>query len=247
MNVETDGLVIKTQKIGEQDTLITVLTSSHGLIRAFVRRSTAVKSNLLATTQLLAYNDFVFYKGKNSWSVNSAQPKASFFKLNEDLEAMSTAFYLAELFGELAPENDNAEGLLKLLLNSLYLMAEQKRPPAQVKATAELRALSNAGYMPNLVACEHCGTYESNPMYFNPASGMLLCSDCGGPADGMQLSLSAVTAMRFICFSEEKKVFNFSLSDEALLELSQAAEQFALQQTGRTYRTLDFLKTIPKG
>ncbi len=247
MNVETDGLVIKTQKIGEQDTLITVLTSSHGLIRAFVRRSTAVKSNLLATTQLLAYNDFVFYKGKNSWSVNSAQPKASFFKLNEDLEAMSTAFYLAELFGELAPENDNAEGLLKLLLNSLYLMAERKRPPAQVKATAELRALSNAGYMPNLVACEHCGTYESNPMYFNPASGMLLCSDCGGPADGMQLSLSAVTAMRFICFSEEKKIFNFSLSDEALLELSQAAEQFALQQTGRTYRTLDFLKTIPKG
>ena len=247
VNVETDGLVIKTQKIGEQDTLITVLTSSHGLIRAFVRRSTAVKSNLLATTQLLAYNDFVFYKGKNSWSVNSAQPKASFFKLNEDLEAMSTAFYLAELFGELAPENDNAEGLLKLLLNSLYLMAERKRPPAQVKATAELRALSNAGYMPNLVACEHCGTYESNPMYFNPASGMLLCSDCGGPADGMQLSLSAVTAMRFICFSEEKKVFNFSLSDEALLELSQAAEQFALQQTGRTYRTLDFLKTIPKG
>lgn len=38
MNIETDGLVIKTQKIGETDTLITVLTSKYGLIRAFVRR-----------------------------------------------------------------------------------------------------------------------------------------------------------------------------------------------------------------
>ena len=245
MNIETDGLVIREQKIGEQDRLITVLTSKCGLIRAFVRRSNAVKSNMLACTQLLSYSDFVFYKGKNSYSVNSAQPKASFFKINEDIEAMSTAFYLCELFGELAPENDKAEGLLKLLLNSLYLMAEKKRPPVQVKATAELRALSNAGYMPNLVACDHCGTYETNPMYFNPSSGMLVCANCGGPADGMQLSLSAVTAMRFICFSEERKVFNFTLSDTAMTELSQAAEQFALQQTGRSFKTLDFLKGIP--
>ena len=62
----------------------------------------------------------------------------------------------------------------------------------------------------------------------------------------MQLSLSAVTAMRFICYSEEKKVFNFSLSDEALLELSQAAEQFTLQQTGRNFKTLDFYKSLPR-
>ena len=100
--------------------------------------------------------------------------------------------------------------------------------------------------MPNLVACENCGTYESDPMFFNPASGLLFCSNCGGPADGMQLSLSAVTAMRFICYSEEKKVFNFSLSDEALLELSQAAEQFTLQQTGRNFKTLDFYKSLPR-
>lgn len=245
MTIETDGLVIREQKIGENDRLITVLTSKYGLIRAFVRRSNAVRSNMLSCTQLLSYSDFVFYKGKSSYSVNSATPKNSFFKLNEDIVSMSVAFYLAELFGELAPENDNAEGLLKLLLNSLYLMAEKKRLPLQVKATAELRALSNAGYMPDLVACTHCGTYESNPMYFNPASGKLFCKDCGGPADGMQLSLSAVTAMRFICYSEEKKVFNFSLSEAALWELVQATEQFALQQTGRTYKTLDFLKTIP--
>ncbi|MBP5458853.1 MAG: DNA repair protein RecO [Clostridia bacterium] len=246
MNLETDGLVIKEQKIGENDRLITLLTSKYGLIRAFVRRANTVKSSMLPCTQLLSYSDFVLYKGKSSYSVNSASPKASFFKLNEDIEALSVGFYLAELFGELAPENDNAEVLLKLLLNSLYLMAEKKRPPAQVKATAELRALSNAGYMPNLVACAECGTYETDPMYFNPASGLLFCSDCAGPADGMQLSLPTVTAMRYICYTEEKKVFNYSLTDASMKELSQAAEQFALQQTGRNFRTLDFLKSIPK-
>ena len=61
------------------------------------------------------------------------------------------------------------------------------------------------------------------------------------------MDMPAVTAMRFICYSEEKKVFNFSLTDEAMKELSQAAEQFALQQTGRSFKTLDFYKSLPKG
>ena len=35
MHIETDGLVIKEQNVGESDRLITVLTSKYGLIRAF--------------------------------------------------------------------------------------------------------------------------------------------------------------------------------------------------------------------
>lgn len=247
MNIETDGLVIKEQKIGESDKLITVLTSKYGLLRAFVRRATSVKSKMLGATQLLSYSDFVFYKGKNSYNVNSASQKYSFFKLNDDMDSMAVAFYLAELFGELAPENENADTLLRLLLNSLYLMAEKKRGPALVKAAAELRSLSDAGYMPDLVACSQCGEYETEYMYFNPSSGHILCSHCGSPAEGMRLSLAAISAMRFIVYSDEKKIFNFQVSDEVLSELAQAAEQFAIQQTGRGYKTLEFYKSLPKG
>lgn len=247
MNIESDGLVIKEQKIGESDKLITVLTSQYGLIRAFVRRATSVKSRMLGATQLLSYSDFVFYQGRNSYNVNSATQKYSFFKLNDDIEALAVAFYLSELFGELAPENENAETLLSLLLNSLYLMAEKKRTPVLVKATAELRAMSDAGYMPDLVACAGCGKYETDIMYFNPSSGQLLCSECGSPAEGMTLSLAAVSAMRFILYSEDKKIFNFHVSDKVMKELSQAAEQFVIQQTGRGYKSLEFYKSIPKG
>ncbi len=246
MTIQTDGLVIKERKVGESDKLIWVLTSQYGLVRAFVRRANSVKSAVLAGSQLLTYSDFVFYKGKDSYSVNAASPKHSFFALNDDMEAMACAFYLAELFGELAPENEPSEPLLKLLLNSLYLMAEKKRSPAFIKSVAELRALSEEGYRPNLIACENCGTYETDPMYFNPTNGILLCKDCGSTLDGMTLSLSAVTAMRFITFSEPKKIFNFKITDQVLKELNQATEQFVLKQTSRDYRTLEFYKSIPK-
>ena len=71
-------------------------------------------------------------------------------------------------------------------------------------------------------------------------------SDWYSSCEGVDTTLSAVTAMRFICYSEEKKVFNFSLTDEAMKELSQAAEQFTLQQIGRNFKTLDFYKSLPR-
>ena len=244
MHIETSGLVIKEQAVGESDRLITVLTAEYGLIRAFVRRAKNVKSNLVSSTQLLSYSDFVFYKTKNSYTVDSAHAKNVFFGLREDIDALSISFYLAELFGELAPENAEASELLSLLLNSLYLMSEKKRDVKLVKAVAELRGLSDAGYMPNLVACQNCGEYETDMMYFNPSSGTLTCQNCGDPSSGLLMSLSAITAMRYIVFSEKQKIFNFSLEKAPMEELSEAVERFALAQTGRHFKTLDFYKSL---
>ena len=246
VKVQTAGLVVKEQNVGESDRLITILTAKYGLIRAFVHRAKNVKSNLVSSTQLLCYSDFTLYQGKTAYTVGSARVKNVFFGLREDIEALSAAMYLTELFGNLAPENSDAEDLLRLLLNSLYLLAEHKKPVKQIKAVAELRGLSDAGYMPDLVACRDCGAFETPRMVFNPVTGSLRCEDCGAGAQGLLLSLSAVTAMRHIIYSDAPKVFQFALSDAALPELSMAAEQYALQQTGRTYKTLDFYHSLPE-
>ena len=243
MNIETSGLVIKEQNVGELDRLITVLTADYGLIRAFVKRGKSIKSSMLSSTQLLSYSDFVFYQGRNSYTVSSATAKNIFFDLRNDIEAMSSAFYLAELFGNMAPEGAESGELLKLLLNSLYLLSEHKRDFNLIKSVAELRGLSDAGYMPDLVACRECGQYETPVMYFNPADAALYCAE-HGQGKGLALSLSAVTAMRYIIYSEPKKVFDFQLSPSAMAELSMATERFALEQTGRHFKTLDFLKSL---
>lgn len=243
MLIKTDGLVIKEQNVGESDRLITVLTSDYGLIRAFVRRAKSVKSNLVSSTQLLSYSDFVFFQGKDSFSVNSAQVKNLFFDLRSDIDNMSTAFYLCELFSELAPEETNAEGLLKLLLNSLYLLNEKKRDWKLVKAVAELRGLSESGYMPDLVACQECGEFETGVMYFDPQHAHLYCSE-HGKGKGIPMSISSITAMRYIIYSEPKKIFDFTLTDAALKELCTATEIYALETTGRHYKTLEFLKSL---
>lgn len=245
MHIETDGIVIKEQIVGESDRLITVFTRKYGVLRSFVRGAKTVKSKLLAGTQLLAYSDFVFYKTKDAYTVDSAVPKNVFFELRQDIDALSTAFYLAELLGELAPENDDSEELLSLLLNSVYLLSKGNLDRRLIKSVAELRAMSISGYMPDLVACRSCGQFETEPMYFDVSHGSLLCAACGnGTAAAVPLGFSTVTAMRHIIYSEPKKVFDFTLKEPALLELSAITEKFTLEQSGKYFKTLQFLKSL---
>lgn len=244
LHIQTDGLVIKEQNVGESDRLITVLTSKYGVIRAFVRGAKSVKSKLLSGTQLLSYSDFTFYKGKDAYTVDTATAKNVFFDLRRDIESLSIAFYLAELFGELAPENDDSEELLRLLLNSVYLLSKGQVDRRLVKCVAEFRALSISGYMPNLIACEKCGEFEAEVMYFDINTGALLCDNCNSAKSGIPLGFSTVTAMRHIIYSEPKKIFDFTLKEPALLQLSVVTEGFAVSQTGKNYKTLDFYKSL---
>ena len=244
VHVETSGLVIKEQSVGENDRLITILTAKYGLVRAFVRGSKSLKSKLLAGTQLLTYSDFVLFKGKDSYSVDSANAKNVFFDLRSDIESLSIAFYLCELFLELAPENDDATELLRLLLNSLYLMNEKKADRLKVKAVAELRAMSISGFAPNLVACENCGEFESPSVYFNLDKGIFYCEKCNHGRVGVHISFSTLTAMRHIIYSEPKKIFSFELKDTSLKELTNVTESYMLAHVEKHFKTLDFYKSV---
>lgn len=116
------------------------------------------------------------------------------------MEALSLALYFAQLMAELAPELDDAEPYLRLILNTLHLLSSGKRPQLQLKAIFEMRLLSIAGYMPNLVACETCGAFESDPMFFDAVHGRLYCANCR-PKGCMTRSRSALSPLCVtLCF-----------------------------------------------
>lgn len=239
MLVTTKALVIKEQSVGESDRLVTLLTSDLGIIKAFVKRAKIMNSRLNAATSLFAYSDMVLYKGKSSYNVNSAEPIEMFFDLRRDIDRLALAQYIAELSGELIAAEQPNEELLRLVLNSFYLLCTGKRKNMQIKAVFEIRALALTGYMPSPIACEVCGTYETDPMFFDAKEGKIYCCNCKSGA-ACRLSLSAVKALRLICFGDSAKVFSFTLGDGDLELLSYAAERFALNIIGRPLGTLEF-------
>ena len=242
MQLQTQGLIIKEQGVGESDRLVTVLTRDEGVVRAFARRAKNLKDSKNAGTGLLCFSRLKLSKGRDTYNVNEAFPIEVFFGLRKDVARLALAQYFCQLAMELVPEGVESGDYLRLVLNALHFLCQGTRPPAVVKAIVELRMLSEAGYMPSIAYCAHCGAYEAERVYFKVNRGELYCKACyvdnGDPA--VSLSPAALTAMRHIVFSDFEKLFSFQLAPAPWEELSAAAEAYTVQILQKRPRTLDF-------
>ena len=243
MRISTKGLVIREQTTGESDRLVTLRTADYGRVRAVVRRAKQIKSRMNSATSLFAYGDFSLYRSKDAFVVDDAVATEVFFGLRKDIERLSLAQYFAQLAFELGAEEQPCEELLRLTLNSLHLLCKGEKSLMQIKAVFELRAMCLGGYMPGILACDNCGTYETPLMYFDTLEGKIYCENC--PKTGaISLPKTVITAVRFICLTEPSKIFSFSLSDENMKLLSDVAEKYMLSRVQRKLSALEFYKGL---
>ncbi|MCL2507714.1 MAG: DNA repair protein RecO [Oscillospiraceae bacterium] len=242
MILDTDGLVIKVSGTGESDRIVTLLTKEYGVLRAFVRGAKKVKSRSLSATQLFSYSSFSIYRGRDAYIVDDARPIEVFFSLRDDIERLALAQYFCELAAELAPQESEADAYLRVMLNSLHFLAGGKRPQTFLKAVTELRMLCFAGYMPDLVACAGCAVYADDGMRFDIEGGRLFCPRCRGA--GERVTPGVLTAMRHICYSEDGRVYSFTLPDEGLHALAGVVERYLTAHIQKRFRTLDFYKAL---
>jgi DNA repair protein RecO (recombination protein O) len=250
MKIDARGLVVSEKRVGEGDRLVTVLTGERGILRAFVRQSRRAGSGRLSATRLFTYSRFSIFEGRDSYIIDDAQPLEVFFGLREDIGRLSLAQYFCELAVSLAPQDSEAELFLRLLLNGMYFLSKDMRPETVLKATVEMRMMSLAGYMPNLICCAECGCYESETMYFLPRSGRILCGSCCGsqqPEPMYLLHPGAMTALRHTVYADFDKLFSFRISEEAAKELSAASERYVTETLQRSFATLDFYHQMIDG
>ena len=244
MRTNTDGLILKEQNIGEKDKLVTVLTRHNGLVRAFVRGAKSFKNRKNSATGMFCYSKLSLYKSKDSYIIDEAEPLETFFGLRDDLDKISLAQYFSELAISLVQEEEPAEEYLRLILNSLHFLSKGTMPNEQVKAITELRMMCIAGFMPNLIACERCGEYETNTMYFDVEDGLLYCENCISSQALFSLDIGLVKALRHIAFSDFEKIYSFKMEDYAIQDLSYITEKYLLSKLQRNFKTLDFYNSI---
>ncbi len=243
MTTSTRGLVIKEQTIGESDRLITILTADYGLVRAFVRGAKQIKNRLASSTSLFSYSDFSLYRGRDAFVVNSASPIEVFFELRQDIVHLAAAQYFAQLAYEFGEEEQYSQEMLSVILNALHLLCVGHKDIRIIKSAVEFRLVTLGGYMPDILACANCSSYESDIMYFDTMDGCIYCENC--PKTGaVMCPKNVITAIRFICLSEPKKIYSFTLSSENLELLSQISEKYVISRIQKTLPTLDFYKGI---
>ncbi len=245
MRFKTEGLILTEQTIRENDKLVTVLTRSEGIIRCFVRNAKLLKGRSCNAVQTLSYSRLSVYSGRDRYIIDDAEPIELFFDLRLDLEKLALAQYFCEAAMHLLPENTETDEFLSLILNSLYLLSKGQKPDLQIKAVFEMRFMSLAGYMPDLVCCHKCRCYEADTMYFLYNDAGIICQDCfQGGHDCIALSRGALTAMRNAVYADPKKIFSFSLSQDSLAQFADCAENYFLLHSDKHLNTLEFYKKV---
>ena len=243
MTFTTDAIVLKITKTGESDRLLTLLTRDRGIIKAFAKAADRPKNKLHMSTNLFCYGRFTFYEGVKSTKVEECDLNETFFGLQQDITKLALAQYFNELMIESAPVETEANEYLRLLLNSLYFLANDKKNIHILKSLFELRLASLIGYMPSLIACSECGEFETDPMYFNEMTGDLFCCNCKG-TETNRYPLDVISAMRHAVFSEFDKMFSLSIKTSSVHLFESVAEKYLMSVLRKNFKTLNFYKTI---
>ncbi len=246
MQIKTKGIILKELANGDDDKLLTILTEDRGVIFAYAKGARRFKNSLAASTGLLCYSSMVLFTNRERFSLDHADTIEQFFGLRQSVEKLALAAYFAEIASVLGPKENDGGQYLKLLLNSLFFLQNDRLPMELLKPLFELRSLSMAGFMPDLVACEGCGCYEAEQMAFYPVDGTICCGECSRKKAGIHIFLTKGTlaAMRHIIYSPIEKLFAFTIGSDSIKILNDTTERFLQSQTERNFQTLDFYRSL---
>ncbi len=245
VSLSTNGLIVRVNNVGEYDRFISVLTDNYGVLSAYVHGARSLKNKNGAATSLLTYSHLSLDRKKDTYVVKEASSEKVFFNLRSDIEKLTLAQHFCELAYVLAPREEKAQEYLRLVLNSLSFLTDDKKDKKLLKAVTELKILSLSGYTPDLIACRECAKYEDTKMYFDAQNGEIYCEEC--KHSGLSLipiNNSVLAAMRHITFSEFRDIYSFILSDESLEELTSVVERFLLSQVEHRFSALQFYKNL---
>ncbi|NCW35422.1 MAG: DNA repair protein RecO [Actinobacteria bacterium] len=174
-----EGIVIRTQKLGEADRIITLFTREHGRVRAVAKGVRRTKSKFGARLEPASHVDIQLYTGKTFDVVTQVEAVENYGdEISSDYQKWTIASSIleaAERFS--ANEGEPALQQFLLLAGALKALAHESHDPSLILDAYLLRSLSIAGYAPSMTLCSRCEAPGPHK-YFSLVGGGSVCADC---------------------------------------------------------------------
>lgn len=182
-----DAVVLRAQKLGESDRIITLLTRRHGRLRAVARGVRRTSSRFGARLEPFGHVDLQIAGNledhRNTLHTISQVEGISLYgkRFLGDYPRYTAASAIAETAERLTPvEREPAQRLFQLTLGALRTLAEGQHASTLVLDAYLLRGMALAGWAPALSGCAVCGTPGRHRAFSVPAGGSV-CPDCRPP------------------------------------------------------------------
>src|SRR3954449_6688958 len=171
-----EAVVLRTQKLGEADRIVTLLTRRHGRVRAVAKGVRRTGSRFGARVEPFMQVDLQLHEGRTLDTVTQAETIAPFGeRIAADYGRYTAGTAVLETAERLtAEEREPSLRLYLLVVGALRSLAEGAHAPTLVLDAFILRAMTIAGYEPALEACARCG--QPGPhRFFAVAAGGGVC------------------------------------------------------------------------
>jgi len=179
------GVVLRVQKLGEADRIITLLTRRNGPVRAVARGVRRTSSRFGARLEPFGHVDVQFYRGRTLDVITQVETVDGFgSRLVGDYGRYTTGCAVLETAERLAgAEGEPVLRLYLLVVGALRALADGRRQAPLVLDAFLLRAMAAAGWAPALIECARCGVPGPHRAFSVPAGGAV-CPGCrpGGAA-----------------------------------------------------------------
>lgn len=239
MNLEVKGIVIKTVDYKDSDRIVTILTDTKGKISAKAQGARRKSSRLTAAVQPFTYCTFQLFETNGKYRIDEADVITQFLMKDMDIVKIALASYFCEM-AAMEMENDNEDdGLLRLMLNSFYAIDNNIHTMKRIKSAFELKCSCFWGYAPSLVA---------NEALTREMTAVSLEDGALSPRNifkrGALLSKNALSAVNYICNADLKKMLSFKISEKEEEELSRFCEGYILDKIEYKPKTLTFYQSL---
>ncbi len=157
-----DGIVLRTQDLGEADHIVTILTRRTGRVRAVGKGVRRTMSRFGARLEPFSHVDLQFHTGRSLDYITQAElVRAYGAPLAADYPRYTTGTAMLETAERFTPEEkEPAQRQFLLLVGGLRALGAGVHSPRLVLDAYLLRSLAVAGYTPALDECAVCGSAD---------------------------------------------------------------------------------------
>jgi DNA repair protein RecO (recombination protein O) len=176
---QDEGVVLRAQKLGEADRIITLLTRRNGLVRAAGKGVRRTRSRFGARLEPFTHVELQLYTGRTLDVITQADTRRAYGSPLVGHYARYTAgvAMLEAAQKVVHVEKEPALQQFLLLIGGLRTLGEGQHHPRLVLDAYLLRSLVTAGYGLALRECAQCGLPGDHPG-FAVRSGGTVCDDC---------------------------------------------------------------------
>jgi len=231
----TEAIVLRNQRYGEADLIVTYLTRDRGIIKAFAKSPRKIKSRFGSSLEPLTYSRISLLGREHSVPrITRSDIINPFCRLRENYDDLMNISRIIKIMLSVVPEDTPNKTLFNFFLSVLNLIdSSAGRQRHTLYLIALVRLLAMTGYAPRLNKCGRCG---SGGIDFYPGAGTILCNRCARDQETEEPPLKVNgDVINFYSHSIEwpvQKLTRLRPRREILSTLSSIMERHILQNLG---------------